>query len=128
MNNIPQGYLFSTEHEWVKIDGTKAKMGITDYAQHKLGDITYVEAATVGKTVKQGDVVTGIESVKAASDIYAPVSGKVIAANDALEGAPELVNKAAYTDGWIAELEISAQPVGLMDAAAYGKFLEGLEK
>ena len=128
MSNIPQDYLFSSEHEWVKIEGTKAKIGITDYAQHKLGDITYVEMASVGKVLNQGAVVTGIESVKAASDIYAPVSGKNIAANNALETEPELVNKAPYTDGWIAQLETTAAPVGLMDAAAYVKFLEGLEK
>ena len=127
--NIPSGYFFTKEHEWVKIEGNKAKVGISDYAQHKLGDITYVELPSAGKTVKQFDVLTGIESVKAASDIYSPLSGKVVSSNSALEGAPELVNKEPYTGGWIAELEISnaGETSGLMDSKAYETYVKGLE-
>ncbi len=127
--NIPEKYFFTKEHEWVKIEGNKAKVGISDYAQHKLGDITFVDLPAAGKTVKQLEVLTGIESVKAASDIYSPVSGKVVSVNSALEGAPELVNKSPYEQGWIAELEISnsGETANLMDSAAYKAYVAGLE-
>jgi glycine cleavage system H protein len=128
--NIKEGLYYTKEHEWVKIEGKKAKTGISDYAQHKLGDITYVEPAAVGKTVKQFDVLTGVESVKAASDVFAALSGRVIAANPALEGSPELVNKEPYDGGWMAELEITdaSETKNLMNAAAYTKYVESLEK
>ncbi|MEI7542574.1 MAG: glycine cleavage system protein GcvH [bacterium] len=128
--NVKEGYFYSKEHEWVKIDGNKAKVGISDYAQHKLGDITYVDLPSIGKVVKQLEILTGIESVKAASDIYAPISGKVIAINTALENAPELVNKSPFEEGWIAELEISnpSETANLMNATAYKTFLAGLEE
>ena len=128
--NIKEGYFYSKEHEWVKIEGKKARVGISDYAQHELGDITYVEPVPVGKSVKQFDSLTGLESVKAASDIYAPLTGKVTVFNAALESAPELVNKEAYTGGWIAELEITdaSETKNLMDAAVYKKYIEELEK
>jgi len=129
MAEVKEGYLYTKEHEWVKIEGNKGKVGISDYAQHKLGDITYVELPEEGKEVKQAEVLTGIESVKAASDIYAPVSGKVTAVNSALDSAPEAVNKSPYEEGWIAEVEISnTGDVGsLMDAAAYREYIGGLE-
>lgn len=128
--NVKDGYFYSKEHEWVKIEGNKAKVGISDYAQHKLGDITYVDLPAVGKSVKQLEVLTGIESVKAASDIYSPMTGKVTAVNSALENAPELVNKSAYEEGWIAELEITnpSETSNLMDSAAYKTYLSGLEE
>jgi glycine cleavage system H protein len=128
--NVKDGYFYSKEHEWVKIEGNKAKVGISDYAQHKLGDITYVDLPSAGKTVKQLEILTGIESVKAASDIYSPMTGKVIAVNKALENAPELVNSSPFEDGWIAELEISnpSETANLMNAAAYKTFLAGLEE
>jgi len=127
--NVPDNYFFTKEHEWAKIDGKKAKIGISDYAQHKLGDITFVELPAAGKQVKQFDVLTGLESVKAASDVYAPLSGKVSAVNSGLETAPELVNKETYTGGWIAEIEIkdASETKNLMDSAAYKKYIEGLE-
>ncbi len=127
--SVPDGYLFTKEHEWAKIEGKKAKVGITDYAQQKLGDITFVEPTEVGKEVKQFGFLTGIESVKAASDIYAPLSGRIDAFNDALEGAPELVNSSCYEGGWIAEIELSDpdESKGLMDAAAYRAYAKGLE-
>ncbi|MCE5300040.1 MAG: glycine cleavage system protein GcvH [Spirochaetia bacterium] len=126
---VPAGYFFTREHEWVKIDGNRAKVGISDYAQHKLGDITFVDLPTAGKQVKQFEVLTGIESVKAASDIYAPVSGKVTAVNSALESAPEAVNKDPYNSGWMVELEITntAETANLMDSAAYDAYVAGLE-
>jgi glycine cleavage system H protein len=120
---------FTKEHEWVKIEGTQAIVGISDHAAHELGDITFVELPQMGKTVKQFDTLAGIESVKAASDIYAPLSGKVVQVNDKLEATPELVNESAEDAGWICKLEASnpAEVGALMDAAAYAEFLKGLE-
>jgi glycine cleavage system H protein len=120
---------FTKEHEWVRIDGAQATIGISEHAAHELGDITFVELPQMGKTVKQFEALAGIESVKAASDIYAPVSGKVVQVNDKLEDAPELVNESAEDAGWICKLESidSAELAALMDAAAYAEFLKGLE-
>ena len=128
--DIKQGYYYTKEHEWVSITGNKAKVGITDYAQHKLGDITYIDPVQTGKTVKQFEALTGIESVKAASDVYSPVSGKVVAFNSALDGSPDLINKSPYEEGYIAEIEMTdlTETKNLMDADGYKKFLEGLEK
>lgn len=121
-------YFFSKEHEWVKISGTTATVGISDHAAHELGDITFVELPQVGKTVKQFDTLAAIESVKAASDIFAPVSGKVIAVNETLENAPEVVNESAEESGWICVLEISdpAEVKNLMNRAAYDEYLATL--
>ncbi len=128
--DIKQGYYYTKEHEWVLITGNKAKVGITDYAQHKLGDITYIDPVQTGKTVKQFEVLTGIESVKAASDVYSPVSGKVVSFNSALDGSPDLINKSPYEEGYIAEIEMTdmSEVKNLMDSDGYKKFLEGLEK
>jgi len=120
---------FTKEHEWVTIEGTLATVGISEHAAHELGDITFVELPQLGKAVKQFDTLAGIESVKAASDIYAPVSGKVSQVNEKLEDAPELVNQSAEDAGCICKLE-GADPAelgSLMDAAAYAEFLKGLE-
>ncbi|HOT44529.1 MAG TPA: glycine cleavage system protein GcvH [Spirochaetota bacterium] len=126
---ILEGYLYTKEHEWVRIEGPKAKIGISDYAQQKLGDITYIDPTEPGKKVKQFEFLTGVESVKAASDIYAPLSGTITAFNTDLDDAPELVNKACYTDGWIAEIEVAdpGETKNLMDAAAYKNYTAGLE-
>jgi glycine cleavage system H protein len=126
---IKEGYFYSKEHEWVKIEGNTAKVGISDYAQHKLGDITFVDLPKIGKEVKQFALLTGIESVKAASDIFSPVSGKVTAVNSALESAPELVNKSPFEQGWIAGLDITnpSEMSNLMDSAAYKVYLDSLE-
>jgi glycine cleavage system H protein len=121
---------FTKEHEWVKIDGTQATVGISEHAAHELGDITFVELPQMGKVVKQFETLAGIESVKAASDIYSPISGKVSQVNDKLEDAPELVNESAEDAGWICKLEvadITAELGALMDSAAYAEFLKGLE-
>jgi len=121
-------HFFSKEHEWVKISGTTATVGISDHAAHELGDITFVELPQVGKTVKQFDTLAAIESVKAASDIYAPVSGKVIAVNETLENAPEVVNESAEESGWICVLEISdpSEVKNLMNRAQYDEYLKNL--
>jgi len=128
--NVKNGYYYTKEHEWAYISGNRAKVGITDYAQHKLGDITYVDVVQTGKVVKQFEVLTGVESVKAASDVYSPLSGKVIAFNSKLTDSPELINKSPYDEGYIAEIEISdnSEIKNLMDAENYKKYLEGLEK
>lgn len=127
--NIKDGYFYTKEHEWVKLEGAKAKIGISDYAQHKLGDITFVDVPKAGKAVKQFEVIAGIESVKAASDIFSPLSGTVTAGNAALENSPDLVNKSTYEDGWIAEISVkdAAETKNLMDSKAYAAFVAGLE-
>lgn len=119
---------FSKEHEWVKISGTTATVGISDHAAHELGDITFVELPQVGKTVKQFATLAAIESVKAASDIYAPVSGKVITVNETLESTPEVVNESAEESGWICVLEMSdpAETANLMSREQYEEYLNSL--
>jgi len=121
-------YFFSKEHEWVKISGTTATVGISDHAAHELGDVTFVELPQVGKVVKQFGALSAIESVKAASDIYAPVSGKVIAVNETLETTPEVVNESAEESGWICVLELSdpGELANLMTKAAYEEYLKTL--
>lgn len=120
---------FSKDHEWVQIDGSKAVMGITDFAAHQLGDITFVELPKIGKTVKQHEVLCAIESVKAASDIYSPVAGTVESVNKALDADPSLVNSDPMNGGWIAALTVSGPEAsqGLMDEAAYKAYLKTLE-
>jgi glycine cleavage system H protein len=116
---------YTKEHEWVKIEGTSATMGISHHAQEALGDITFVELPTVGKTLKAGDALGVVESVKAASDIYAPIGGTISAVNNDLDGSPELINQSAEGKGWICKLStITASDADqLMDEAAYKAFL-----
>jgi len=127
--SVVKEYFYTKEHEWVKVKGKKAKIGITDYAQQKLGDITYVEPPELDKEVKQFEFLTGIESVKAATDIFSPMSGRVIAVNEKLEDAPELINQSPYEKGWIAEIELSNsdETKNLMNDSAYKKYAGGLE-
>jgi len=124
MSNVPADLRYAKSHEWLKLsaDGT-ATVGITDYAQASLGDITYVQLPKVGAVLRAGAAFGVVESVKAASDIYAPAGGTVVAVNAALEGAPETLNRDPYGDGWIARLKLPqpAEADALMDAAAYGK-------
>lgn len=119
---------FTKEHEWVKVNGTAAVCGISDHAAHELGDITFVELPAVGKQVKQLDVLAAIESVKAASDIYAPVSGKVVKVNSELEDAPEKVNESAEDAAWMVELELAdaAELSALMTKDQYDEYLKSL--
>jgi glycine cleavage system H protein len=124
MSNIPADLRYAKSHEWLRkeSDGT-VTVGITDYAQNSLGDITYVQTPKVGAKLTAGETFGVVESVKAASDLYAPVSGTVVAVNGALESAPETVNRAPYTDGWMLRLkpDDAAAAGALLDAAAYGK-------
>jgi len=123
---FPKNLKYTSEHEWVRIDGDVCAVGITAYAVEQLGDITYVELPKVGTKVKQHGEAATVESVKAASDVYAPVSGEVSAINDALENTPELVNENPYEQGWFFKLKGVSQTelASLMDAAAYAKFVE----
>jgi len=117
----PAEYRYTKEHEWVQIDGGRVRIGITDHAQKELGDVVFVELPAVGTKVSVGDNLGTVESVKAVSDIYAPVSGTVVEINDDLESAPETINTAPYTDGWIAVVELAdpSELDGLLDAATY---------
>lgn len=119
---------YSKEHEWVKLDGDTATVGITTYAQEQLGDVVFVELPEIGKQVEKGKELAVVESVKAASEVYAPVSGEVVEVNSALTDAPATVNEDALGKGWFAKLKIAdkGQFAGLMDEAAYKKYLEGL--
>jgi glycine cleavage system H protein len=120
-------YRFSQTHEWVKPGGDTARIGISDYAQAQLGDVIYVELPKPGTEIAAGAKFGVIESVKAASDLYSPVSGRVKAVNDGLTKAPESVNGAPYEAGWMLELELTEPPSGeLLDEAAYKSFTEGL--
>ena len=124
MSNVPAGLRYAKSHEWLKLEGDgTATIGISDYAQNSLGDITYVQMPKVGAALKAGETFGVVESVKAASDLYAPVAGTVLATNPALEAAPETVNKAPYTEGWMMKLKLAnpADAAALLDAAAYEK-------
>ena len=119
---------FTKDHEWVSLDGDIATVGISRHAAEALGDVVFVEVPEVGKTVAKGDSFAVVESVKAASDVYAPVSGEVIEANDALSGAPETVNAEPETGGWFAKIKVSDPSAfdALMDQAAYDEYLTTL--
>lgn len=121
-------YLYTKEHEWVSIEDNLATIGITDYAQEALGDITFVELPEVGADVEQFEEFAAVESVKAANDIFAPVSGKVVEVNTRLESDPGLINKSAFEKGWIAKVQISdkEEASNLMTAEEYQKFLESI--
>ncbi|MBP2634615.1 MAG: gcvH 3 [Firmicutes bacterium] len=119
--NIPKELKYSKDHEWVRVEGNIAVIGISDYAQSQLGDVVFVEVPAVGVELSAGSGLAVVESVKAVSDVYAPVSGKVIESNEALADAPELINQQPYGDGWIAKIEIAdkAELERLLDSQAY---------
>ena len=119
---------FTQDHEWIDVDGTSGVVGITDYAQSQLGDITYVDLPAVGSTVKKGDAPCVVDSVKAASDVYSPVSGTITAANEALGDAPETVNTDPEEGGWLFRIDLSdvSELEGLMDKAAYDAYVAEL--
>jgi len=120
----PNDRFYTKTHEWIQVAGTEATVGITQYAQEQLGDVVFVELPSPGKKVEKAAPLGNIESVKAVSEVFAPVSGEVAAANDELEGHPELVNQDPYGKGWLVRLAVaSGAAAGLMDAAAYEKFL-----
>ncbi len=126
MSTTPETLRFLKSHEWLNVeaDGT-ATVGISDYAQAALGDITYVQAPKVGATLKQGQTFGVVESVKAASDLYSPASGTVLAVNGALDSAPETLNRDPYGDGWVLKLKLSdpSEAAALLDSAAYAKLI-----
>lgn len=119
---------FTKEHEWIKVEGATGRVGISDHAAHELGDITFVELPKSGKSVKQFEALASIESVKAASDIYSPVSGKVLTVNDLLDTTPEIVNESAEEKGWMVEMEISdvGELQKLMNREQYDDYLKSL--
>lgn len=123
--NIPQNLKYTSEHEWIRIDGDVAYVGVTDYAQEQLGDIVFVDIPTVGETLAAGDTFGTIEVVKTISDLFLPVAGEVLEQNEALEENPELVNNDPYGEGWIIKIKPAnaADAEGLLDAEAYGKLI-----
>jgi glycine cleavage system H protein len=125
--NFPEDLRYSREHEWVRLAGDVARIGITDFAQDSLGDVVFVQFPDVGTDVIAGASVGEVESTKSVSDIYVPVTGQVTAVNDALNDQPELVNSDPYGDGWMFEVTCSdpAEVAGLLDAAAYRQMVEG---
>jgi glycine cleavage system H protein len=126
MSNVPAGLRYAKSHEWLKLEGDgTATVGISDYAQNSLGDITYVQLPKVGTVFKAGETFGVVESVKAASDLYAPVAGTVVAVNPVLERTPETVNTAPFDGGWIMKLQLAnpAEASGLLDAEAYTKLI-----
>jgi len=124
-SEIPADLLFQTSHEWARIDGDIATVGVSDHAQAELTDVVFVELPPVGKTVDAGDPTAVVESVKAASDIYSPLSGEVVEVNPAVEADPSLVNTSPYGDGWIFKIKISKpdQVAGLLTPSAYGALI-----
>lgn len=120
--------LYTKEHEWVLVKGNIIRVGISDYAQNELGDIVFVDLPSVGDQVEEGEGFAVLESVKAVSDVYAPVSGKIVAINEALEDSPELVNESPLDEGWIVEIEVDgvAQTGDLMNQQEYEQFLKGV--
>lgn len=121
MSEIREGLRYTREHEWLKIEGENARIGITDHAQNELTDIVYVEVPEVGKKVRKGDVIGAVESVKTVADVYSPVSGEVVEANSGLEDLPQSINESPYDKGWIAVVRMSDpdEAGDLMDASEY---------
>jgi glycine cleavage system H protein len=124
---VPAHLLYSRDHEWVAIDGTRARIGITDYAQDALGDVVFVQAPTVGSAVTAGQTFSEVESTKSVSDIYAPVSGTIAAVNDDLGAGPDALNSDPYGAGWICEIEMSnpTDVDALLDAVGYQALIDG---
>lgn len=125
-DNVPNDLHYTEEHEWVRLEGKIATVGITQFAVEQLGDVTQVDLPREGETLKQGDVLGSVESVKAVSDVYAPLSGKVVKVNSPLQDSPEYLNEEPYDGGWMIQIELSKpEEMGkLMDAKAYDEFLK----
>src|SRR6516164_6966638 len=124
--NIPEDLRYTREHEWARNKGGRVVVGITDFAQDQLGDVVYVEFPEVGDPVKKGESFGVVESTKAVSELFAPVSGKVVEVNDPLSDAPESINEDPYEEGWMIQVELSdpKEVESLLDAAGYQKFLQ----
>jgi glycine cleavage system H protein len=123
-----ENILFSKDHEWVRSEGETAVIGVTDYAQHELGDVVFVDLPAVGKELKKGDPVANIESVKAVSDVYAPVSGKITEVNSKLSDHPELINQEPLAEGWIFKMSLTqaSELQELMELKKYEEYLKGI--
>lgn len=125
--NVPEGLRYSSDHEWVQVDGDSVRIGITDYAQDALGDVVYIDLPTAGSSVEAGSTFGEVESTKSVSDLFAPVSGEITAANDELADEPERLNSDPYGDGWICTIKMSdpMQLDALLDAAGYTALIDG---
>jgi glycine cleavage system H protein len=123
--NVPAELRYSAEHEWVRLDGGLARVGITDYAQDALGDVVFVQLPEVGSEMGAGAGMGEIESTKSVSEVYAPLAGTVVEVNTLLEDSPQLVNDDPYGEGWIAVIEVSGDVGALLDAQAYRALIEG---
>ncbi len=123
-----ENLLFSKDHEWLRVEGDAVVVGVTDYAQHELGDVVYVDLPALGKELKKGDPAANIESVKAVSDVFAPVSGKITEVNQNLNNTPELVNQEPFAGGWIFKMSMTqaSELQELMDAKKYEEYLKGI--
>jgi glycine cleavage system H protein len=121
--NFPAELQYTKDHEWIKTDGETALVGITDFAQHELGDIVYVDISTVGQTIQEGEVFGTIEAVKTVSDLFMPVTGTILEVNEALANKPELVNTDPYSDGWIVKIQLTTGSASahLLTADAYSQ-------
>lgn len=126
MSKVPENLKYTKEHEWILVEGNKGKVGITDYAQDALGDVVFVDLPDEGDELEKDDIFGAVESVKAASDLFTPVSGKVIKVNEKLEESPELVNESPYEEGWMIEIEIKDEDElnDLLSWKEYEKILE----
>ena len=127
---VPDGLLYTRDHEWIKVEGNVITIGVTDYGQKKLREVVYVELPTVGQRVEEGEAIATLESVKASAEVYTPASGRVIEVNSKLVDSPELVNDDPYGDGWIARIELEEERgfEDLMEPDEYRKYLEDLEE
>ncbi len=123
--NVPEDLRYSSDHEWIRTDGQRVRVGITDYAQDALGDVVFVDLPDVGATVSAGESVAEVESTKSVSDIYAPVSGTIVEVNAELADSPERLNEDPYGEGWLFIIEASAEADSLLDAAAYRALIDG---
>jgi len=125
--NTPAELQYTKTHEWIKIEGDEATIGISDYAQDALGDIVYVELPEVGTTYEAGDAFGAVESAKAASDLYMPVAGEVVAVNEPLVAQPELLNSDPYGDGWLVKISVAPGVGALMSAEHYQKYVDEIK-
>src|SRR5688572_8514598 len=121
--NIPEGLKYTKDHEWVKIEGDIATVGVTDFAQSELGDIVYVDITTVGQDVAAHDIFGTVEAVKTVSDLYMPIAGKVLEINPILDGSPEKVNEDPYGDGWMIKVQFTGSTDELLSAAQYKELI-----
>jgi glycine cleavage system H protein len=130
MSDVRDGLKYSKDHEWVKIEGQMARIGISDHAQHQLSDLAFIQLPVIGQKLKKGEVLGIVESVKNTADVYTPVSGEVVEVNSPLEDDPQVINKSPYDKGWIAivKMTVPSEANEMMDAQSYKKFIEQVKK